>query len=69
VLDGDKLIEQRTTGTTSPGRATLPSSDFLLPLPQRQPLDIYLRLVSEHQLRPHITLQPAVMPPPTRTRR
>jgi hypothetical protein len=43
---------------TNQGRSTLPSSDLMLPLPQRQPLDVYLRLVSEHQLRPAISLQP-----------
>jgi hypothetical protein len=63
VLDGDKLIEQRLSGTHQPqAERPLPSSDFLLPLPQSdKPLDIYLRMVSDHQLRPHITLQSAVM--------
>ncbi|MCH4902658.1 MULTISPECIES: hybrid sensor histidine kinase/response regulator [unclassified Pseudomonas] len=63
VLDGDRLIEQRDTGTTQPQvERPLPSSDFMLPLPQSdKPLDVYLRLVSDHQLRPYITLQSAVM--------
>jgi signal transduction histidine kinase/DNA-binding response OmpR family regulator len=63
VLDGDTLIEQMNTGTGQPqAERPLPSSDFMLPLPQNEkPLDVYLRLVSDHQLRPYITLQSAVM--------
>ncbi|HWT67500.1 MAG TPA: response regulator [Pseudomonas sp.] len=63
VLDGDKLIEQSNTGSRQPqADRPLPSSDFMLPLPQvGKPLDVYLRLVSEHQLRPYISLEPAVM--------
>ena len=63
VLDGDTLIEQLNTGTDQPqAERPLPSSDFMLPLPQSdKPLDVYLRLVSEHQMRPYITLQSAIM--------
>jgi two-component system, sensor histidine kinase RetS len=63
VLDGDTLIEQLNTGTGQPqAERPLPSSDFMLPLPQNEkPLDVYLRLVSDHQLRPYITLQSAIM--------
>ncbi|MEB0046913.1 MULTISPECIES: hybrid sensor histidine kinase/response regulator [unclassified Pseudomonas] len=63
VLDGDKLVEQTASGTKQPQtERPLPSNDFMLPLPQSdKPLEIYLRLVSEHQLRPYITLQSAVM--------
>jgi signal transduction histidine kinase/CheY-like chemotaxis protein len=63
VLDGDTLIEQLNTGTGQPqAERPLPSSDFMLPLPQNEkPLDVYLRLVSDHQLRPYITLQSAVL--------
>ncbi|MFJ7284121.1 response regulator [Pseudomonas sp. NPDC099000] len=63
VLDGDTLIDQLNTGTGQPqADRPLPSSDFMLPLPQSdKPLDVYLRLVSEHQLRPYITLQSAIM--------
>ncbi|WP_077046835.1 hybrid sensor histidine kinase/response regulator [Pseudomonas sp. KK4] len=63
VLDGDKLIEQSSTGNKQPQAARpLSSNDFMLPLPQAdKPLDVYLRLVSEHQLRPYISLQPAIM--------
>ncbi|WP_323169839.1 7TM-DISM domain-containing protein, partial [Pantoea agglomerans] len=62
VLDGERLIEQRETGTgQAQAERPLPSTDFLLPLPQSdKTLDIYLRMVSDHQLRPYITLQSAV---------
>jgi 7TMR-DISM extracellular 2. len=54
ALDGDRLLRQlhhgRQAGNGSP---TLRGSDHVLPLPNSQhALDIYLRLVSEHQLRP-----------------
>ena len=63
VLDGDTLIEQTHSGNDQAlSTRPLPSTDFMVPLPQvQQPLDVYLRLVSEHQLRPYITLQSAVM--------
>jgi CheY-like chemotaxis protein len=63
VLDGDTLVEQQATGTRQPqAERPLPSSDFMLPMPQSQkPLDVYLRMVSEHELRPYITLEPAVL--------
>lgn len=63
VLDGDTLIEQVNTGTRQPqAERPLPSSDFMLPMPQSQkPLEVYVRLVSEHELRPYLTLEPAVM--------
>lgn len=62
VLDGDRLLEHLRSGnnliqTEHPQS----SSDLMLPLPQSQgALDVYLRLVSEHELRPHITLEPAI---------
>src|SRR3989338_2589972 len=61
VLQGDTLIEQAHTGSNLPfSSRPLASRDFLLPLPSaEQPLDIYLRLASEHSLRPSITLQSA----------
>ena len=54
VLQDDKLIEQAHTGSNLPfSSRPLASRDFLLPLPKvEQPLDIYLRLASEHSLRP-----------------
>ncbi|WP_460118456.1 hybrid sensor histidine kinase/response regulator [Pseudomonas sp. S2_C03] len=63
VLDGDKLIDQLNTGSEQPQtERRLPNSDFMLPLPQSdKPLDVYLRLVSEHQMRPYITLQSAIL--------
>jgi signal transduction histidine kinase/CheY-like chemotaxis protein len=63
VLDGDTLIEQLDSGSQQPlSERPLPNSDFMLPLPQSDNhLDVYLRLVSEHQMRPYITLQSAIM--------
>jgi len=63
ALEGDQLLRQlhhgRQAGNASP---TLRGSDHVLPLPNsKQPLDIYLRLVSEHQLRPAISLEPAAV--------
>ncbi|MCK1793308.1 hybrid sensor histidine kinase/response regulator [Pseudomonas violetae] len=62
VLDGDKLLDQTHAGPDQPqDERPLASSDILLPLPQSdKPLDVYLRLASEHQMRPHITLQSAI---------
>lgn len=62
VLDGDKLINHSRTGNNIPrDNQLLPSTDFLLPLPQSNAaLDVYLRLVSEQKLRPNITLQSAI---------
>ena len=62
VLDGDRLIQQINSGADQPQtERPLPSSDYLLPLLQAdKPLDIYLRLVSQHQMRPYITLQSAI---------
>ncbi|CAG8869458.1 Sensor histidine kinase RcsC [Pseudomonas fluorescens] len=61
ALDGEQLVRQmhhgRQRDDSSPA---LRSSDHLLPLPSSAtPLDIYVRLVSEHQLRPAISLEPA----------
>ncbi|MDB6142830.1 MAG: periplasmic sensor hybrid histidine kinase [Pseudomonas sp.] len=62
VLDGDKLVNHSRSGNSIPrDNRLLPSTDFLLPLPQSTaPLDVYLRMVSEQQLRPNISLQSAV---------
>ncbi|MET1080651.1 MAG: response regulator [Pseudomonas sp.] len=59
VLQGDQLIAHTKTGSNLPfADRPLPSRDFLMPLPQaREPLDLYLRLASEHALRPGISLQ------------
>ncbi|MDF0733767.1 response regulator [Pseudomonas entomophila] len=62
ALDGSKLLRQLHHGRQSSVRAsaTLRGSDHVLPLPNStQPLDIYVRLISEHQLRPAISLEPA----------
>ncbi|WP_166362640.1 response regulator [Pseudomonas akapageensis] len=63
VLDGDTLLKQQHSDDgLPPSDLPLASSDHVLPLPTRmKPLDIYLRLVSEHQLRPSIALVPAVV--------
>ncbi|HDS1745930.1 MULTISPECIES: hybrid sensor histidine kinase/response regulator [Pseudomonas] len=63
ALDGDRLLRQlhhgRQAGNAS---TTLRGSDHVLPLPNsRKAVDIYLRLVSEHQLRPAISLEPAAV--------
>ncbi|PWB30598.1 hybrid sensor histidine kinase/response regulator [Pseudomonas sp. SDI] len=62
VLDGDSLLQQTHNARKSDtGLLGLGSSDNLLSLPANHaPLDVYLRLVSEHQLRPGISLQSAV---------
>ncbi|WP_426142933.1 response regulator [Pseudomonas sp. DWP3-1-2] len=62
VLKGDQLITHSRTGNNVPPQGQAPRSrDFMLPLPQSDAaLDIYLRLVSTQQLRPDITLQPAI---------
>lgn len=61
VLKGDELITHQRTGSRLPySERPLPSRDFLLPLPLAQePLDLYLRMASEHALRPTLSLQPA----------
>ena len=63
VVDDQQLINEVSMGNAlNHADKPLPSSDYLLPLPQSsRTLDVYLRLVSEHQLRPHITLDTAVM--------
>ncbi|BCD84972.1 hybrid sensor histidine kinase/response regulator [Pseudomonas solani] len=62
VIRGDELIDHTRTGSRLPfSDRPLPSRDFLLPLPMRsEPLDLYLRLSSEHALRPTVSLQSAV---------
>jgi len=61
ALDGDRLVKQMHNGRPSAeAEATVRSSDHQLALPNSpHSLDIYLRLVSEHQLRPAISLEPA----------
>ncbi|MNJ22602.1 response regulator [Pseudomonas alkylphenolica] len=61
ALDGDQLIKHIHNGRPSEsGDTTVRSSDHQLALPgSAHTLDIYLRLVSEHQLRPSIGLEPA----------
>jgi len=62
VLDNGSLVDHARSGNKVP-RATqpLPAIDFLLPVPQSErPLDLYLRLKSEQELRPNVSLESAV---------
>ncbi|MFJ4345766.1 response regulator [Pseudomonas sp. NPDC089401] len=64
ALDGEHLLRQLHHGRQAGNGSspTLRGSDHILPLPNsQQPLDVYLRLVSEHQLRPAISLEPAAL--------
>ena len=63
ALDGQTVVRQLHHGRDTTGSSpTLRSSDHVLALPNAdRPLDIYLRLVSEHQLRPAITLETAAV--------
>ncbi|MFK3773649.1 response regulator [Pseudomonas sp. NPDC089406] len=59
ALEDGKLLRQLHHGHQGES-SDLHGSDHILPLPHsKQPVDIYLRLVSEHQLRPAISLEPA----------
>lgn len=62
VLDGGKLTQQTHHGRQDDtGVLSLSLGDHLLAVPSSsQAQDVYLRLVSEHQLRPGISLVPAV---------
>ena len=62
VLDGDFVVRQSQAGSTHAAGDPFPtSSDRLLALPiSQKPLDVYVRMVSEHQLRPNITLETAL---------
>ena len=62
VLDGDTLIKRASSDTDVNTEAPLASSDHLLTLPvSDKPLDVYLRIASEHQIRPSIVLQPSAV--------
>ena len=63
VLDGNRLLSElhpiRSGDATSSGRI---ASDHVLPLPTvERPVDLYVRLVSEHQLRPGVNLEAAAV--------
>ena len=62
VLDGDTVIRQQRNDAGRPGgEPSFANTDILLPVPVSQkPLDLYLRLASEHQLRPSVSMMPAV---------
>ncbi|WP_312936343.1 response regulator [Pseudomonas sp.] len=61
ALNGGKLVHQWHYGTQTEGNSPMVrGSDHVLPLPTSdRPLDVYLRLVSDHQLRPAISLESA----------
>ncbi|AIR89318.1 hybrid sensor histidine kinase/response regulator [Pseudomonas cremoricolorata] len=63
ALENGRLLRQLHHGLHSEDSSpTLRGSDHVLPLPNSaQPVDVYLRLVSEHQLRPAISLEPAAV--------
>ena len=62
VMDGDKLVKHNSGESDIIRDQAVSGSDSLLTLPISQaPLDLYLRLASEHQIRPSITLQPAAV--------
>ncbi|WP_455924179.1 response regulator [Pseudomonas putida] len=62
VMDGDRLVSQRRNDAGVPGgEPSFANTDILLAVPVSQkPLDLYLRLTSEHQLRPSVSLMPAI---------
>ena len=62
VLDGNNVVSHRHSGYGNAEDEPAPrSSDQLLSIEQSQaPVDLYLRLVSEHQVRPSIEIQAAV---------
>ncbi|WP_028695563.1 hybrid sensor histidine kinase/response regulator [Pseudomonas cremoricolorata] len=63
ALEDGRLLRQLHHGLHSEDSSpTLRGSDHVLPLPNStRPVDVYLRLVSEHQLRPAISLEPAAV--------
>lgn len=62
VFTDDQQLLHTRTGYDGPGSVPPPrSGDLLLPIPLSQaPVDLYLRLVSEHQVRPGVSLEPAI---------
>lgn len=62
VLDGDHLLDHIQAGNNRrQDTRPLPSSDFLLPIRHiDRTLDLYVRMRSEQQLRPNISLESAV---------
>ena len=62
ALDGDTLVSQQSGDRRAPaGEPALTSTDILVPVPVSQkPLDLYVRLMSDHRLRPSVMLIPAI---------
>lgn len=63
ILDGQKVLEQKSAGNLAPVQRPLLSSDLVIPLrTATEPLDLYLRLASAQPLRPNITIEAAGQP-------
>ncbi|UVE17241.1 response regulator [Pseudomonas sp. LS44] len=62
VRNGELLTHTRSGSQLPLANRPLPSRDFLLPVPlSQEPLDIFVRLASEHALRPVVEIQSAVL--------
>lgn len=63
ILDGQKVLEQKSAGNLSPVQRPLLNSDLVIPLrAAAEPLDLYLRLASSMPLRPNISIESAGQP-------
>lgn len=63
ILDGQKVLEQKSAGNLSPVQRPLLNSDLVIPLrAAAEPLDLYLRLASTLPLRPNISIEAAGQP-------
>ncbi|WP_275892388.1 hybrid sensor histidine kinase/response regulator [Pseudomonas sp. PDNC002] len=63
IVDGQKVLEQKSAGNRSPVQRPMLSSDLIIPLlTSAEPLDIYLRLASTQPLRPNISIEAAGQP-------
>ncbi|WP_425327372.1 response regulator [Pseudomonas nitroreducens] len=63
ILDGQKVLEQKSAGNLSPVQRPLLNSDLVIPLrAAAEPLDLYLRLASTMPLRPNISIEAAGQP-------
>lgn len=63
IVQGQKVLEQKSAGNLSPMQRPLLSSDIVLPLRiSAEPLDLYLRLASSQPLRPNISIEEVGQP-------
>lgn len=63
IVQGQKVLEQKSAGNLSPVQRPLLNSDIVLPLrTSTEPLDLYLRLASSQALRPNISIEDAGQP-------